>query len=209
MAKQYDILIRLLMIGDSGVGKTCMLCRYTDEGFITPHISTIGIDFKMKNLLLDDKRIRVQIWDTAGQERYDTITTQYFRRAQGFVLVYDITSEASFLNIQKWMTMVAEHAGPDVEMFLVGNKSDAEALRTVTEAEGVRFAKANGMDFIETSAHNSTNVNEAFMMLTKQVMKKRRKSIEKQMENIRLYTREDSRGDLECPSEGKTATSCC
>ncbi|XP_038066454.1 ras-related protein Rab-15-like [Patiria miniata] len=207
MAKQYDILIRMLMIGDSGVGKTCMLCRYTDEGFITPHISTIGIDFKMKNLELENNRIRVQIWDTAGQERYDTITTQYFRRAQGFMLVYDITSEASFLNIQKWMTMVTEHAGPDVDMFLVGNKSDAETLRTVTYEEGERFAKANGMGFSETSAHNSSNINEAFVMLTKQIMRKRKKSIERQMENIRLYAREDSRADLEDPTQGKSA--CC
>ncbi|XP_022097269.1 ras-related protein Rab-15-like isoform X2 [Acanthaster planci] len=207
MAKQYDILIRMLMIGDSGVGKTCMLCRFTDEGFITPHISTIGIDFKMKNLELEGNRIRVQIWDTAGQERYDTITTQYFRRAQGFMLVYDITSEASFLNIQKWMTMVAEHAGPDADMFLVGNKSDAEALRTVSFEEGERFARANGMSFIETSAHNSSNIHEAFVMLTKQIMRRRKKSIDRQMENIRLYAREDSRAETENPTQGKSA--CC
>ncbi|XP_072024512.1 ras-related protein Rab-13-like [Amphiura filiformis] len=192
MAKQYDILVRLLMIGDSGVGKTCMLCRFTEEGFIQPHLTTIGIDFKMKNMVLDDKRIKVQVWDTAGQERYNTITAQYFRRAQGIMVIYDITSETSFLNSQKWLRMVSENGCDDIEKLLVGNKSDAKSLRTVSREEGQKFADHHEMGFIETSAHSDTNIEEAFTVLVKQVMRKRKKSIDRQMANIRLYNTEDS-----------------
>ncbi|XP_033110582.1 ras-related protein Rab-15-like isoform X2 [Anneissia japonica] len=206
MAKQYDVLIRLLMIGDSGVGKTCMLCRFTEETVVNPHISTIGIDFKMKTLTVDGTRIRVQIWDTAGQERYETITTQYYRRAQGIILVYDITSETSFLNTRKWMHMVEEHASPDVLMVLVGNKNDADALRTVSRAEGERLAKECRMEFFESSAHESVNVNEVFQALIRQVIKQRRKSINRQLENIRLYGRDDS---VPGESPESKASYCC
>uniref|UniRef100_A0AAY5L752 small monomeric GTPase n=1 Tax=Esox lucius TaxID=8010 RepID=A0AAY5L752_ESOLU len=108
MAKQYDVLFRLLLLGDSGVGKTCLLCRFTDNEFHPSHISTIGVDFKMKTLEIDGIKVRIQIWDTAGQERYQTITKQYYRRAQGMFLVYDITSERSFQHIMKWASDVDE-----------------------------------------------------------------------------------------------------
>uniref|UniRef100_A0A4W4DYC9 small monomeric GTPase n=1 Tax=Electrophorus electricus TaxID=8005 RepID=A0A4W4DYC9_ELEEL len=104
MAKQYDVLFRLLLLGDSGVGKTCLLCRLTENEFFSPHISTIGMDFKMKTLKVDGIHVRIQIWDTAGQERYQTITKQYYRRAQGIFFVYDITNALSFQNIVKWVS---------------------------------------------------------------------------------------------------------
>nr|XP_040054915.1 ras-related protein Rab-15-like isoform X1 [Gasterosteus aculeatus aculeatus] len=112
MAKQYDVLFRLLMLGDSGVGKTCMLRRFTESYFDSSHISTIGVDFKMRTLELDGTRVRVQIWDTAGQERYQTITKQYYRRAQGIIFVYDITSESSFQHLVKWAGDVDEVSAP-------------------------------------------------------------------------------------------------
>uniref|UniRef100_A0A8C5V2D2 small monomeric GTPase n=1 Tax=Microcebus murinus TaxID=30608 RepID=A0A8C5V2D2_MICMU len=108
MAKQYDVLFRLLLIGDSGVGKTCLLCRFTDNEFHSSHISTIGVDFKMKTIEVDGIKVRIQIWDTAGQERYQTITKQYYRRAQGIFLVYDISSERSYQHIMKWVSDVDE-----------------------------------------------------------------------------------------------------
>uniref|UniRef100_A0A3B4APK7 small monomeric GTPase n=1 Tax=Periophthalmus magnuspinnatus TaxID=409849 RepID=A0A3B4APK7_9GOBI len=108
MAKQYDILFRLLMLGDSGVGKTSMLRSFTDSDFESSHISTIGVDFKMKTLEMDGLKVRVQIWDTAGQERYKTITKQYYRRAQGIIFVYDITNYSSFQHISKWVGDVEE-----------------------------------------------------------------------------------------------------
>uniref|UniRef100_A0A8U7P3K0 small monomeric GTPase n=1 Tax=Corvus moneduloides TaxID=1196302 RepID=A0A8U7P3K0_CORMO len=108
MAKQYDVLFRLLLLGDSGVGKTCLLCRFTDNQFHPAHISTIGVDFKMKTIEVDGIKVRIQIWDTAGQERYQTITKQYYRRAQGIFLVYDISSERSYQHIVKWASDVDE-----------------------------------------------------------------------------------------------------
>ncbi|XP_077945548.1 ras-related protein Rab-15 isoform X3 [Gasterosteus aculeatus] len=136
MAKQYDVLFRLLMLGDSGVGKTCMLRRFTESYFDSSHISTIGVDFKMRTLELDGTRVRVQIWDTAGQERYQTITKQYYRRAQGIIFVYDITSESSFQHLVKWAGDVDEYAPGKVQKILVGNKSDEETSRKVSKDQG-------------------------------------------------------------------------
>ncbi|XP_039455346.1 ras-related protein Rab-15 isoform X2 [Oreochromis aureus] len=138
MAKQYDVLFRLLLLGDSGVGKTCLLCRFTDNEFHPSHISTIGVDFKMKTLLIDGIKVRIQIWDTAGQERYQTITKQYYRRAQGIFLVYDITSERSFQHIMKWASDVDEYAPDKVQKILVGNKSDEVDKRQVATEQGVK-----------------------------------------------------------------------
>ncbi|CAF4988266.1 unnamed protein product, partial [Rotaria socialis] len=108
MAKAYDYLFKLLLIGDSGVGKTCVLLRFCDSAFSTTFISTIGIDFKIRTIDLDGRKIKLQIWDTAGQERFKTITTAYYRGAMGIMLVYDITSEKSFDNIKNWIRNIEE-----------------------------------------------------------------------------------------------------
>ncbi|XP_036448554.1 ras-related protein Rab-15-like isoform X2 [Colossoma macropomum] len=136
MAKQYDVLYRLLLLGDSGVGKTCLLCRFTDNEFLSQHVSTIGVDFKMKTLEIDGIKVRIQIWDTAGQERYQTITKQYYRRAQGIFLVYDITSTLSFQNVVKWASDMEEYAPQTVQKILIGNKSDEEHRRQVATEQG-------------------------------------------------------------------------
>lgn len=175
MAKQYDVLIRLLLIGESGVGKTCMLCRFIEEGFISPHISTIGIDFKMKTLMIGGVRTRIQVWDTAGQERFDTVTSQYFRRAQGVLLVYDITSETSFQNLDKWLKMMHEHSADDMDVLLVGNKADAENVRTVSREDAEKFAKSHSMDYIEVSAHEGSNIYQAFSRLAETVLVREQK----------------------------------
>ncbi|XP_787126.1 ras-related protein Rab-15 [Strongylocentrotus purpuratus] len=204
MAKQYDVLIRLLMLGDSGVGKTSMLCKFTEEGFNSTHIPTIGIDFKMKTLMVDDKKIRIQIWDTAGQERYDTITKQYFRRAQGIMLVYDITSEISFRHISKWLDMIDEGAG-SVARILVANKSDASALRIISKEEGQTFAREKNLAFVEGSAFSGDNLDEAFEGLVKIVMDRNKKDIDEQLQSIKLYgSRENSTIDAEVKPGG-----CC
>merc|ERR1711881_702429 len=113
--KTYDLLFKLLLIGDSGVGKTCILFRFSDDAFNTTFISTIGIDFKIKTIEIDGKRIKLQIWDTAGQERFHTITTSYYRGAMGIMLVYDVTNEKTFDNIHRWLGYITEHATPGVE----------------------------------------------------------------------------------------------
>uniref|UniRef100_UPI00398F7E87 ras-related protein Rab-15 n=1 Tax=Pristiophorus japonicus TaxID=55135 RepID=UPI00398F7E87 len=178
MAKQYDVLFRLLLIGDSGVGKTCLLCRFTDNEFHASHISTIGVDFKMKTIDVDGIKVRIQIWDTAGQERYQTITKQYYRRAQGIFLVYDITSERSFQHIMKWASDVDEYAPEGVQKILIANKADEEQKRQVGAEQGQKLAKEYGMDFFETSACTNYNIKESFTRLTELVLQAHKKELD-------------------------------
>ncbi|CAM0905613.1 unnamed protein product [Alopecurus aequalis] len=125
----YDHLIKLLLIGDSGVGKSCLLLRFSDDTFTTSFITTIGIDFKVRTVELDGRRVKLQIWDTAGQERFRTITTAYYRGAMGILLVYDVTDESSFNNIRNWIRNIEQHASDNVNKILVGNKVDMDAKR--------------------------------------------------------------------------------
>uniref|UniRef100_A0A663FAL4 Ras-related protein Rab-15 n=1 Tax=Aquila chrysaetos chrysaetos TaxID=223781 RepID=A0A663FAL4_AQUCH len=178
MAKQYDVLFRLLLLGDSGVGKTCLLCRFTDNQFHPAHISTIGVDFKMKTIEVDGIKVRIQIWDTAGQERYQTITKQYYRRAQGIFLVYDIGSERSYQHIVKWASDVDEYAPDGVQKILIGNKADEEHKRQVAKEQGLQLAREYGMDFYETSACSNLNIKESFTRLTELVLQAHRKELE-------------------------------
>ncbi|XP_035688547.1 ras-related protein Rab-15-like isoform X1 [Branchiostoma floridae] len=171
-AKQYDMLLRVLLIGDSGVGKTCILYRFVEDDFTMSHISTIGIDFKLKTVEVNGKRIRVQIWDTAGQERYETITKQYYRRAQGVLLVYDVTSEKSFTNISKWANDVDEYAPEDVERMLIANKSDDRDWRVISKQQGQKLADLYRMSFFETSAYRNVNIKEAFLALTNNIIRR-------------------------------------
>ncbi|KAK1158914.1 ras-related protein Rab-15 [Acipenser oxyrinchus oxyrinchus] len=178
MAKQYDVLFRLLLLGDSGVGKTCLLCRFTDNEFHSSHISTIGVDFKMKTVEVDGIKVRIQIWDTAGQERYQTITKQYYRRAQGIFLVYDITSERSFQHIMKWASDVDEYAPEKVQKILIANKADEEQRRQVATEQGIKLAKEYEMDFFETSACTNYNIKESFTRLTELVLLAHKKELD-------------------------------
>ncbi|KAM8807391.1 ras-related protein Rab-15 [Eudromia elegans] len=177
MAKQYDVLFRLLLLGDSGVGKTCLLCRFTDNEFHPAHISTIGVDFKMKTIEVDGVKVRIQIWDTAGQERYQTITKQYYRRAQGIFLVYDIGSERSYQHVMKWASDVDEYAPDGVQKILIGNKADEEHKRQVAKEQGLQLAREYGMDFYETSACSNLNIKESFTRLTELVLQAHRKEL--------------------------------
>ncbi|KAI4882542.1 hypothetical protein NFI96_034474 [Prochilodus magdalenae] len=178
MAKQYDVLFRMLLLGDSGVGKTCLLCRFTDNDFLSQHVSTVGVDFKMKTLQVDGIKVRAQIWDTAGQERYQTITKQYYRRAQGIFLVYDITSALSFHNVVKWASDIDEYASHTVQKILIGNKSDEEHRRQVATEQGNKLANSYGMDFFETSARTCCNITESFTRLTELVLQANRKDLD-------------------------------
>jgi len=168
----YDFLIKLLLIGDSGVGKSCLLLRFSDDSFTTSFITTIGIDFKIKTIEIDGKRIKLQIWDTAGQERFRTITTAYYRGAMGILLVYDVTDDASFQNIRNWIRNIEQHAADNVDKILVGNKCDMISEKVVETTRGAALAEETGIKFFETSAKSNTNVTEAFVAIATDIKKR-------------------------------------
>jgi len=168
----YDYLIKLLLIGDSGVGKSCLLLRFSEDSFTPSFITTIGIDFKIRTVEIDGKKIKLQIWDTAGQERFRTITTAYYRGAMGILLVYDVTDEKSFLSIRNWISNIEQFAQEGVNKILIGNKSDMTSKRVIEFSAGKALADEYGIRFLETSAKNSTNVDEAFISLARDIKKR-------------------------------------
>ena len=168
---KYDHLFKLLIIGESGVGKTCLLLRFTDDSFTANHLTTIGIDFKIKIINLENKLIKLQIWDTAGQERFRTITKTYYKGAHGIILTYDVTDETSFKNIKNWIKQIEQNAQNTVCKVLVGNKCD-KPDRKVSEEQGKALAQEYGMPFFETSAKSNQNVTETFTFLTREILEK-------------------------------------
>lgn len=165
--KTYDLLLKLLLIGDSGVGKSALLLRYVDDSFTTSFIGTIGIDFKVTTIVVDGLKVRLQIWDTAGQERFRTITMAYYRGAMGIMLVYDVTDERSFSNMRNWIQQIEHHGNENVNKVLVGNKCDMKENRLVESTRGRTLADEFSMPFFETSAKTKTNVHECFNMLAR------------------------------------------
>ncbi|KAF1527645.1 Ras-related protein Rab-8A, partial [Eudyptes sclateri] len=170
MAKTYDYLFKLLLIGDSGVGKTCALFRFSEDAFNATFISTIGG--------LREPPCSVCSRDTAGQERFRTITTAYYRGAMGIMLVYDITNEKSFENIRNWVRNIEEHASPDVEKMILGNKCDANDKRQVSREQGEKLAASFGIKFMETSAKANINIENAFFTLARDIKAKMDKKLE-------------------------------
>ncbi|XP_077607570.1 ras-related protein Rab-3C isoform X1 [Crocuta crocuta] len=134
--QNFDYMFKLLIIGNSSVGKTSFLFRYADDSFTSAFVSTVGIDFKVKTVFKNEKRIKLQIWDTAGQERYRTITTAYYRGAMGFILMYDITNEESFNAVQDWSTQIKTYSWDNAQVILVGNKCDMEDERVISTERG-------------------------------------------------------------------------
>lgn len=165
----YDYLFKIVLIGDSGVGKSNLLSRYTKNEFHLGSKATIGVELAQKNIEVDGKNIRAQIWDTAGQERYRAITSAYYRGALGAILVYDIAKVTSFQNLDKWIAELKQHTDANLCIIIVGNKSDLKHLRIVETKRGQKFATDHGVLFIETSALDSTNVREAFEDLVMEI----------------------------------------
>lgn len=164
-AESHDMRLKLLMVGDTGVGKSCMLLRYSNDSFSPMFITTIGIDFKIKHVDIAGQRVKLQIWDTAGQERFHTITTSYFKGAHGIVLVYDVTDRDTFESISGWLRQIKEEAGEEVNVVLVGNKSDMDAQRVVSMDEGRALGEQYSMQFFETSAKNNVMIDECFLAI--------------------------------------------
>jgi Ras-related protein Rab-11A len=159
---EYDFLFKVVLIGDSGVGKSNLLSRFTRNEFNLDSKSTIGVEFATRSIQIDHKTIKAQIWDTAGQERYRAITSAYYRGAVGALLVYDISKSTSFENVTRWLKELRDHADNNIVIMLVGNKTDQRHLRAVPTEDATKFASENGLSFIETSALEATNVDLAF-----------------------------------------------
>jgi Ras-related protein Rab-1A len=172
MAQEYDYVFKLVLIGDSGVGKSCLLLRFADDTYTESHISTIGVDFKIRTIQLDGKTIKLQIWDTAGQERFRTITSSYYRGAHGIIVVYDTTDSETFEHVKTWLHEIERYASENVNKLLVGNKSDLTTKRQVETEAAKEFADSANIPFLETSAKNATNVEDAFMTMAGEIKKR-------------------------------------
>eukprot|EP00877_Chromochloris_zofingiensis_P007798 jgi/Chrzof1/3271/Cz12g19020.t1 len=160
----YDYLFKLVLIGDSGVGKSNLLTRFTRDEFIKDSKATIGVDFAYRTLQVHGKMIKAQIWDTAGQERYRAINSgAYFRGALGALMVYDITKPESFESLDRWLTQLRSNADPNIVVMVVGNKCDLAHLQKVSTEDAQGFCERQGLSFIETSALEATNVEQAFL----------------------------------------------
>ena len=167
-SQNAEILFKILLLGDWSVGKTCFLMRYTENTFNDIHLSTIGIDYKFKNLTLEDgQKLKIQIWDTAGQERYKSITKSYIKGANGIILIYDVTSKKSFEGIQNWVKQLKELPSR-ICITIAANKIDKEN-RVISTDEGTKFSKEIGYPFFEASAKDGTNIDECFDSLIKQI----------------------------------------
>lgn len=165
----YDYLFKVVLIGDSGVGKSNLLSRFTRNEFSLESKSTIGVEFATRSINVDGKMIKAQIWDTAGQERYRAITSAYYRGAVGALLVYDMTRHVTFENVERWLKELKDHTDANIVVMLVGNKSDLRHLRAVSTDDGQSFAEREGLYFMETSALESTNVENAFKQILTQI----------------------------------------
>ena len=166
-----ELVYKVLLLGDSSVGKTCFLLRYCDKSFQEAHLSTIGLDYRLKSMTLqNDKNIKLQIWDTAGQDRFRAITKNYYKGANGIILIYDVTNKQSYENVKNWLTQIKEEANPNVMIYLAGNKIDVEEeQRVITTEDGQKIADEYKLPFKETSAKNGINVNEIFQELVEKI----------------------------------------
>lgn len=164
-----DYVFKMVVIGDSAVGKTQLLSRFSKNEFSTQSRATVGVEFQTKTILMDKKLVKAQIWDTAGQERYRAITSTYYRGALGALIIYDITKYPSFEQVPRWLDELRVHADPNVVIMLAGNKRDLEGLRVVPAESGKELAEREGLLFLETSALDATNVEKAFLMVLERI----------------------------------------
>ncbi|XP_066908114.1 ras-related protein Rab-43 [Halyomorpha halys] len=194
----FDFLFKIVLIGDCGAGKTSVVQRFKTGNFVERHGNTIGVDFSMKSVTIDGKKVKLQIWDTAGQERFRTITQSYYRSANGVIIVYDITKRSSFLNLQRWIEEVRRYTASNVLLILIGNKCDLQSLREVesSEVNTVCDCIPEILFSMEVSAKENTNVEEAFILLATE-LKRRHDNlcVEENPETVKL-------------SDGKTVKNC-
>ena len=171
MVEDEPPLYKILLLGDSTVGKTCFLLRYTDDTFLDLHMATIGLDYRLKTMILDDQRIvKVQLWDTAGQDKFRAITRNYYKGARGIILIYDITNIKSYENIKKWINEIKEEISEKVTIVLIGNKIDNEGERKISKEQGEKLANDYNVAFFETSAKTGQGINESVFYLVQKIV---------------------------------------
>ena len=180
--ESQEFLYKILLLGDSAVGKTCFFMQYTENTFHEVHMSTVGLDHKTKNVQIDGKTYKIQIWDTAGQERFRTITKNYFKGAHGIILIYDVTSNDTFESVRNWIKQIKQEVDDKVCIILVGNKIDMEEQRVVTKEQGESMANEYGLTHYECSAKTGENVERSFNELVKKTVE----NFSKVAENIQL-----------------------
>lgn len=167
--EEYDYLFKVVLIGDSGVGKSNLLSRFTRNEFCLESKSTIGVEFATRTLQVEGRTVKAQIWDTAGQERYRAITSAYYRGALGALLVYDVTKPTTFENVSRWLKELRDHADSNIVIMLIGNKTDLKHLRAVATEDAQSYAEKEGLSFIETSALEAINVENAFQTILAEI----------------------------------------
>ena len=197
MSSESPNTFKILTIGESGVGKTCILRRFVENKFFKTHLATIGIDFRTKARKVYGKDIKLKIWDTAGQERYHNITNQIFKGSDGIILVFDVTEDNSFSKIQDWIEQVKSNVSQkEISLILIGNKCDIEE-RVISKEKGKELAKILNIDYYETSALNGTGINEAFEGITKTIMK-RKNIINNEGRTISLVSNKEEKKKKTC-----------
>ncbi|KAK6121230.1 hypothetical protein DH2020_045004 [Rehmannia glutinosa] len=206
--EEYDYLFKVVLIGDSGVGKSNLLSRFTRNEFCLESKSTIGVEFATRTLQVEGRTVKAQIWDTAGQERYRAITSAYYRGALGALLVYDVTKPTTFDNVSRWLKELRDHADSNIVIMLIGNKTDLKHLRAVATEDAQGFAEKEGLSFIETSALEATNVEKAFQTILSEIYriisKKSLSSNEPAPTNIK-----EGKTLVVGPQETNTKKACC
>ncbi|XP_077995429.1 ras-related protein Rab-35-like isoform X1 [Glandiceps talaboti] len=201
MAKEYDHLFKLLIIGDSGVGKSSLLLRFADNTFTGTYITTIGVDFKIRTIDVNGEKVKLQIWDTAGQERFRTITTTYYRGTHGVIVVYDVTSADSFVNVKRWLHEIDQNCD-NVARILVGNKNDCPDRKVVESDDAKKFAEQMGVQLFETSAKENINVEEMFNAITQLVLQQKKR-------NAELLSKQNDRIKVDSSKRKKSKCSNC
>ena len=183
----YEFIFKVLLLGNSNVGKSSLFLRFVDDIWNDTFVPTIGVDFKIKTFDIDEKRIKMQIWDTAGQERFKNIIASYYRGAHGILLIYDVTDKDSFKNLSNWLIEIEKNSSKNVLKVLIGNKTDLEEKRVISYNQAKEFADSYGLKYIETSAKKNLNVNEAFATLGRELMlASEDKRIVKQKQNKKI-----------------------
>ena len=204
--ESYEIMVKVVLVGDSGVGKTNIMSKYLKNQFREDSKATVGVEFGSKQFSVEGHQIKAQIWDTAGQERYKAITSAYYKGAKGAFIVYDITRKNTFETVNKWASDITAAADKKITLILIGNKNDLEDQRQVTKEVGEEKAKELGLAFMETSACSGENLDKAFQMMINEIYKKYQEDVVGETQESTVQQGKDITLDK---TKGKQKKKCC